>query len=351
MVSCIRRLRVERFRGIKSLTWHPAEGVNVILGGGDVGKSTVLDAIALLLSPTNSYTPTDSDYWRRDVDSGFLIEAVMSLPDLPSINQQRRMHWPWVWNGKDPVVPVEEEEGGANAATTKQETVYVLQVRGTAEMEVAYEIVQPDDNTETLSVGLRREIGLVRLAGDDRNDRDLRLVQGSGLDRLLADKGLRSRLGKDLAGEDVDEHLKDDAKTALSGLESNFGKRNLPTSLGLGITGGPGLSLNALVGLTADKEGITLPLASWGAGTRRLAALAIADQLQGGHPISVVDEVERGLEPYRQRVLMKSLRESGGQVFVTTHSAAAISAAMVQVHHGRTRPCWQGFCTGCLAWS
>ena len=50
-----------------------------------------------------------------------------------------------------------------------------------------------------LSVSLRRSIGLVRLSGDDRNDRDLRLVQGSALDRLLSDKALRSRLASELA--------------------------------------------------------------------------------------------------------------------------------------------------------
>jgi putative ATP-dependent endonuclease of OLD family len=41
----------------------------------------------------------------------------------------------------------------------------------------------------------------------------------------------------------------------------------------------------------------------------------------------LVDEIERGLEPYRQRVLVGKLGSSKSQAFVTTHSAAAISAA------------------------
>jgi putative ATP-dependent endonuclease of the OLD family len=49
----IRQLKIERFRGIKQLTWHPAAGLNVVLGGGNVGKTTILEAIGLLLSPTN----------------------------------------------------------------------------------------------------------------------------------------------------------------------------------------------------------------------------------------------------------------------------------------------------------
>jgi putative ATP-dependent endonuclease of the OLD family len=40
---------IERFRCITPLKWKPSRGINVILGGGDVGKTTVLGAIALLL--------------------------------------------------------------------------------------------------------------------------------------------------------------------------------------------------------------------------------------------------------------------------------------------------------------
>lgn len=70
-VPLIQRLTIERFRGISALTWYPAPGVNVILGGGDVGKSTILDAIALLLSPTNNTTLSDADYLARKREHGF----------------------------------------------------------------------------------------------------------------------------------------------------------------------------------------------------------------------------------------------------------------------------------------
>jgi putative ATP-dependent endonuclease of OLD family len=318
----IYRLTVERFRCIKTLFWQPAKGVNVILGGGDVGKTTILDAIGLLLSPTNPAALADTDYHGRNIEAGFSIEAIVSLPPESGINQQTKPSWPWEWNGSDAVVPSID---GDNAI--KGESVYRLRVRGTEDLELAYEIVQPDGNADNLSVSLRRSIGLVRLSGDDRNDRDLRLVQGSALDRLLSDKALRSRLASDLAKSDVAEQLTDEKKIALKTLDQVFKTKNLPDELDLAITGGPGLSVTALIGLTAKREGVELPLASWGSGTRRFAALAIAEQNQGEAPITLVDEVERGLEPYRQRTLMNSLLEGQSQVFVTTHSPSAISAA------------------------
>ncbi len=318
----IYKLTIERFRGIKFMSWQPARGVNLILGGGDVGKTTILDAISLLLSPTNSASVLDSDYNLRDEEAEFSIGAVMALPSGGGINQLTKPSWPWSWNGQNAVVP-SHDEGSEPAG----EEVYVLRVRGTADLELRYEIVQPSGMTETLPVSFRRAIGLVRLSGDDRNDRDLRLVQGSALDRLLTDKGLRSRMARKLAENDVRSELADHARKALSDLDDAFRERKLPDDLDIAVTGGQGPSIASLVGLTAKRETVQLPLSSWGSGTRRLSALAIAEQMQGGNPITVVDEVERGLEPYRQRILMARLQDATSQAFITTHSPAAISAA------------------------
>jgi putative ATP-dependent endonuclease of the OLD family len=320
-VPTIYRLEIERFRGIKKLSWRPAKGVNLVLGGGDVGKTTILDALGLLFSPTNTLTLLDTDYYLRDITAEFVIEAVMFLPAESGVNQQVKPAWPWDWNGTDPVAPSLDPD-----VPSSNEPVYRMRVRGTEDLELTHEILQPDGNADHLSVALRRAIGLVRLGGDDRNDRDLRLVQGSALDRLLSDKSLRSRMAAELAKTDVKERLSADGVKALGELDAAFKKQQLPDKLDLSITGGQGASIASLVGLTAACDAIQLPLGSWGAGTRRLAALAIAEQKQGQAPITLVDEIERGLEPYRQRVLMDRLQAGRSQAFVTTHSPFAIAA-------------------------
>ena len=321
----IKRICIERFRGIERLVWLPEPGVNVILGGGDVGKTTILDAIAILLSPTHATVVSEADYWCRQVDeAGFSIEAVISLPDRCGISQQKKSVWPWEWSGEDAALPKMDEGSGND---NESQPVYRMRARGTADFDLVYELVQPDNQADHFSVALRRSIGLIRLCGDDRNDRDLRLIQGSALDRLLSDKTLRARLGKKLGETDVEGELQPKAKENLKSLDVNFEKQSLPTGLGLGLVGGPGYSLNALLGLTATKAGTELALSSWGAGTRRLAALEIAAAHQGDFPIILVDEIERGLEPYRQRLLINKLLKHGAQVFITTHSAATVSEA------------------------
>ena len=79
--AVIRKLTIQRFRGLAKFDWHPQPGMNVVLGGGDVGKTTVLEAIALLLSPSNATVVSESDYWQRDSTQEFVIEAVMTLQE------------------------------------------------------------------------------------------------------------------------------------------------------------------------------------------------------------------------------------------------------------------------------
>mgnify|MGYP003649109796 FL=1 len=325
--ALIYQLKIERFRGVENLRWNPSEGMNVILGGGDVGKTTILEAIALLLSPSNSVVLSEADYWLRNTDSEFIIQGILSLPPSSEISQQSKFAWPWEWNGEEAVPPI-VPDGEDDDIPTPSQPVYRVQVRGTNELEVNWEIVQPNDDLDTLSAAVRRKIGVVRLGGEERNDRDLRLVYGSALDRLLADKGLRARIGQEVSGINLQDKLSDEAKKALQKLDKALAKEALPNNLELGLTSSQGLSIGALVGLLAEREkDISLPLASWGAGTRRMATLQIAVATEAETRITVIDEIERGLEPYRVRKLVRDLQSQPTQSFVTTHSAVAISAA------------------------
>jgi len=232
----ILRLEIRRYRKLNHLTWTPAAGLNVILGGGDVGKSTVLDAVGLLLSPSNPATLAETDYYQRGIDGGFEIEAVMSLPPESGIDYQFKPSWPWVWNGTDAVAPTVEGTGEDVAGGA---TAYKLRVRGTPDLELLYEIVQPDGSLDPLSASLRRAIGLVRLGGDDRHDRDLRLVQGSALDRLLSDQTLRSKVTAEVGKTDVRGRLLPDKLANLMALDDAFKERQLPAGLDLSLIGGP----------------------------------------------------------------------------------------------------------------
>lgn len=321
--AIIRRLKIQGFRGVRDLDWRPKPGLNVILGGGDAGKTTILEAIALLLNPSNATILAEADYSDGDRAKPFFIGAVMSLPASSGVDHQPSHLYPWIWDGKDAVEPNLDE----GQAPTAADGVYKFCVTGSTELDLTYEVRGPHERVDRFSPSFRRQIGLVRLSGDDRNDRDLRLVQGSALDRLLSDPALRSRFSLKFSSTELKDDLQPDSQTALETLNTTFQGRALPHDLDLGLNAQQGQSLGALVGLTAWTGTARLPLSTWGAGTRRLAALAIAQASRIGAPITLIDEAERGLEPYRQRKLVADLLEGSSQVFMTTHSAAVLSAA------------------------
>ncbi len=322
MPSNILKLTIDKFRGVQELEWYPSEGMNFILGGGDTGKTTVLEAIDLLFSPSTSINVSETDYWMRDTATSFSIEAVVRLGNEIDISTQANMAYPWYWDGKEAVVPDSSEEHGEN------DEVYRVRFIANDQQETLWEIVQPDENTIRFSVGLRRQIGLVSLPSDERNDKDLRLVYGSALDRYIGDPSLRSRIGKQVAGINLQDELSDEAKKALTALDTKFGEKALPAGVSIGLTSSRGISIGALVGLLAQKGVDTqLPLSSWGAGTRRLASLEIGAANSAAPAFITIDEIERGLEPYRLRQFLADLSGQGGQKFVTTHSPVAIASA------------------------
>jgi putative ATP-dependent endonuclease of OLD family len=319
----IKQLHIKGFRGIKDLKWNPYEGMNIILGGGDCGKSTILEALGFLFSPRSNRSLTESDFWNKNSEAGFSIEATISVSDNFEFSSGTKIYWPWEWDGKNPILPVAESDVIPEA----QSSVFKVAVSATSDYELSWDVIQPDDSREHFPMGLRRKIGLVELTVDDQNDRDLRLVYGSSLDRLISDNSLRSKIVHAIAQIPLKDSLSDSAKQSLNELDNSLRKEHLPSGLDLGVTGSQGISIGSLIGLLANKGEISLPLASWGAGTRRMAALQVSAAKDSESRITTIDELERGLEPYRLRQLVSSLLNSATQSFVTTHSPVAISCS------------------------
>ena len=319
----LRQLHIKGFRGIENLKWNPYVGMNIILGGGDCGKSTILEALGLLFTPSGNRSLAESDFWNKKSDSGFSIEATIYVSDDFEFSSGTKIYWPWEWDGDNPVLPAAE----ADEVPDAQSPVFKVAVSATGDYELSWEIVQPDGSREHFPVGLRRKFGLIELTSDDRNDRDLRLVYGSALDRLISDNSLRSKIGSAISQFPLKDNLRDDAKQALKDLDGTFQTEHLPSGLDLGVTSSQGVSIGSLIGLLANKGSISLPLASWGSGTCRMAALQISAAKEGETSITAIDELERGLEPYRLRQLVSSLLKSDSQSFVTTHSPVAISCS------------------------
>ncbi len=49
--------------------WYPAPGINCLIGPGDSGKSSILDAIDLCLGARRNIQFTDADFHLLDVEN------------------------------------------------------------------------------------------------------------------------------------------------------------------------------------------------------------------------------------------------------------------------------------------
>jgi putative ATP-dependent endonuclease of OLD family len=314
-------LTIERFRGLERLEWRPPRRVNCLIGPGDAGKSTILAAIELVLDPRPSPTTSEYDYFRRRVDDGFQITAVLGDLDEDAVSAMRSppLHG---WLG-GALCPLPDENGA--------EAVLVARVIGSPDLELTHVLLEPGEAGEvSFSVAHRRRLLLSRVASGARASTEFRLGRGTLLDRHASGTALRAALRTAVADASAGLALPEEADDALERLRTLFAEAGLPEDLHLSIITPQGWSLLTLVGLLqGGTSSEAVPLAFAGAGTRQLALFRLAAALMEGSPIVLLDEPELGLEPYRQRRLIAEVREAigdHGQAFLTTHSPAILEA-------------------------
>ena len=318
----IRHLLLENYQAVERLEWSPHAGLNAIVGPADAGKTTILSALGLLFSSRPSPSISEYDFHRRRVGEGIRIEAVIgALSDdlLASISSPPLQGW----NGRSVVgLP----EGDAEA-------VLVAQVSATPDFEVRHELLCDDGSTIPFGVGLRqRFLFTARLIGEDSARNDLRFVRYGALDRRLNTTELRAGLTAAIvqASTTLAGSLPPDVASGLLEIQADFRRAGIPDELTVGIVAQEGISPLGLLGLlSGDSPAEAVPLFRAGTGTRRLAVAWITKLAAESGLMVAVDEPEIGLEPYRQRALIRRLRELAGdhgQVFMTTHSLPILAA-------------------------
>ena len=62
------------------MSWLPSSGINCLIGAGDSGKSTILDAIDLCLGARRAAQFTDADFHSLEV--GTLIVITLTIGEL-----------------------------------------------------------------------------------------------------------------------------------------------------------------------------------------------------------------------------------------------------------------------------
>ena len=81
-MATLHNLKIKNFRGIQNFDQNFDNGSVCIIGRGDSGKSTILEAINLVLSSSWTMSFYDSDFYNCQIDTPIEIEAtITNIPE------------------------------------------------------------------------------------------------------------------------------------------------------------------------------------------------------------------------------------------------------------------------------
>jgi putative ATP-dependent endonuclease of OLD family len=224
-----------------------------------------------------------------------------------------------------------------NAAVEESEAVLRLLTRGTADLEIEHRLLGPSGDEVNFSADKRQLLGLCRVGEMRGSSREFRMARGSLLQRRLGRDEVRGAAARAVREASSGLSLPPEVQDGLSELGSRLRAEGIvDDAVTLELLSPPGQSLLGLLGLAVGSPGTAIPLSLAGQGAQRLASYVLATELAVTPPLVVMDEVELGLEPYRQRLLIQrlsALMATGGQAFLTTHSPVVLGALDITTLH------------------
>lgn len=320
-------IQVENFRGIKSLQWAPAPGLNCLIGAGDSTKTTILDAIELALNPRSYLFADDSDFFNLDIKSPIII--TVTVTDLPAdfiADDRYGMHLRG-WNKTKLELEDESGEGLTDALSVRVMIDESLEAR----WQIFNERIEANEtDPPTLRYKDAQAVTTTRLGpyaerhlGWGRHSVLTRIGEGSenvNLQLAEANRAAREafRQGGSGAFKGTVERAQELSKDFAVPVREKY-TAELDVQ-GVNITSG---------GIALHDGG--LPLRRLGTGSSRLIVSALQHDAGGNH-IGLIDEVEHGLEPHRIARLLQFVKppveEENGvpapQIFMSTHSSVVI---------------------------
>jgi ABC-type multidrug transport system ATPase subunit len=309
---------------MRALNWLPPAGIACLIGPGDSGKSTILDAIDLCLGARRNVQFSDTDFFNLDVKEAISISlTIVALDDaLKNLDA-----YGLCLRGFDPQTGDVEDE-----PEKEFETVLTLNLTVQSDLEPSWTLIsdraKAQNATRNLSWADRVRLSPTRIGALANSNLGWR--RGSILNRLTDEKVDASaalvkaaREARDAFGDDAEKQLGETLRIVGEaakelGIDVGDKVRALLDAHAATFAGGT-ISLH-------NEEGV--PLRGLGIGSTRLLIAGLQRKAATQSSILLVDELEHGLEPHRIIRFLGSLgakeKEPPLQSFMTTHSPVAL---------------------------
>lgn len=320
----IRYLQVRNFRGIKKLNLRIDSDFTCLIGHGDSCKSTIITAIDYALSPRWNLSIDDSDFFNQEIENPISISV--TLCEWDENNEEVRKFFTESKFGQ--FIGGYNKDGFVDEPTEEAKESITINLTIDKSLEPKWCVVKGEE-TKGINAAERSIFGVGRI--DVYLDNNFTWGRNSILTRLSSknDENLNSILSK------ISRKAKDQSINlpGCNGIASSI--KTEAEKFGVKIAELlPKVDIQKLSfasgALALHHENI--PLRNFGSGSKKLISCAMQMKLHDGKNITLIDEIELGLEPHRIRGLIKNLKESGQQIITTTHSPVVLRELNVADH-------------------
>lgn len=320
----IRIVEISNFRSIHALRWLLSPGINCLIGPGDAGKSTLLDAIDFTVGARRNLTFADTDFHGLQVGNPIVISV--TLGDLPNSLMNLDTYGDFL-RGFDIGTGTLEDEPRKGL-----ETVMTLRLTVASDLEPAWTLFSERAFQQGIERGLawKDRVALAPARIGNNAHTNLCWAKGSVLNKLSEE---RPELALELANAAREARAQVGNKASAQ-LAETLGKVTT-TAKTLGVpVGDAALAMLDAHAVSINDGAIALhsqagiPLRSLGTGSTRLLIAGLQRAAAETANIVLMDEIEYGLEPHRLMRLLDSLGAKTAppplQVVMSTHSPVAL---------------------------
>ena len=320
-MAIIHNIKIKNFRGIRNFEQTFKKGLACIIGRGDSGKTTILDAMSIVLSPSWNLTFYDSDFYNCQINNAIEIEA--TLINLPDKLLEKFVFYLRGVKSDGSIVDDLESDEAVNI-----EAALSIKLTVTKELEPSWTVVSYRGQ-EPLPISAADRAKLNASIISDYSDRHFSLSKGNPLYTLY-----KLLINEEENEENVFLEVLRDAKTSIDSHVSEkfkvvIGKvKEVSSNLGISTEGLIASIDHRDISMKENKVCLhetDIPLRLKGKGSKRLISLAIQIAVANPNGIILIDEIELGLEPDRVQHLVNILKMYADfQIFFTTHSGNVI---------------------------
>ena len=319
-MSHIIELEIDNYRGISSFSSRFDRGIICLVGRGDSGKTSVLDAIKAVLSPQWNLAFYDEDFYALNTNSK--IEIKISIADVPESLISEKKYGLYVRAIDIDSRQIKDDIG--------DEDIPVLTIKLVVDQSLEpkwYVVNGRQQEDKPISAGDRAKLSCFMVS--DYVDTHFSWDKGNPLYTLLKSQSNKKDQEKLLLGvmREAKGKIDDIDFSHLDGVTNTIKQK--AASLGLNLNEAQTTidfrEINVKEGKVSLHDG-NIPFRLMGKGSKRLASIAIQTSVASQGGIALIDEIEQGLEPDRVRQIARTLKsENHGQVIITTHSRDVIT--------------------------